>query len=236
MAAKTRKVILFIVEGPTDEYALSSVLKKILEGEEKDIRFHVVHGDITSDWSVSGTNAKKTIHEHIEIERKKYGLQKRDLIKVIHLVDTDGAFIPPDKIIRNTVESVLYFDDRIEAATPEVIIERNNRKSQILRLLFSTNTVGGIAYSVYYFSRNLEHVLHNDSSNLADDEKLNYADNFADMYDSDPEKFITFLSSSVFTVPGEYMETWDFIMRSTNSLHRHCNFHLVFQNIEQAES
>lgn len=30
MAAKTKKVILFIVEGPTDENALSPVLKKNL--------------------------------------------------------------------------------------------------------------------------------------------------------------------------------------------------------------
>ncbi|GAB1477354.1 hypothetical protein MASR2M70_21920 [Bacillota bacterium] len=49
MNAKTKKIILFIVEGPTDEDALSSILKKIFEGEGKDIRFHVVHGDMTSD-------------------------------------------------------------------------------------------------------------------------------------------------------------------------------------------
>jgi len=232
VAPKIKKVILFIVEGPTDEDALSSVLKKIFEGENKDVRFHVVHGDMTSDWTVWGPNAKKTVHAHIEIERNRYGLQKKDIIKTIHLVDTDGAFIPPDKVMYNKVESVQYFDDRMESEAPAFIIDRNMRKSQLLRLLHSTNTIGGIPYCVYYFSRNLEHVLHNDNSNLTDEEKLHYADIFADKYNYDSEGFKTFISSSDFTVPGEYKETWNFIMQGINSLHKYSNFHLVFQNNE----
>ncbi len=235
MAAKTKKVILFIVEGLTDENALNSVLKKIFEGENKDIRFHVVHGDMTSDRSVSGPTAKITVHNSIEIERKRYGLQKKDIIKVIHLVDTDGAFVPSYRIIHSTVESIQYFDDRIESAAPESIIERNIRKSKVLGLLHSTNAVGSIPYYVYYFSRNLEHVLHNVSTNLTDDEKLNYADTFADKYSSDHEGFIAFISLSDFAVPGEYKETWDFIIRDTNSLHRYCNFHLLFADNKQGD-
>ncbi len=75
MAAKTKKVILFIVEGPTDEETLSPVLKKAFQRE--DVRFHVVHGDMTSNWSVSGNNAVKTVNEHIEVERKRYGFNKK---------------------------------------------------------------------------------------------------------------------------------------------------------------
>lgn len=233
MAARTKKVILFIVEGPTDEDTLSSVLKKIFQSE--DVHFHVVHGDMTSDWSVLSTNAIKTVHEHIEMERKRYGFEKKDIIRVIHLVDTDGAFIPADKVILSTVEAIQYFDDRIESAAPDVIVDRNTRKSQILCRLHSTNTVGTIPYGVYYFSRNLEHVLHNNNANLTDEEKLNYADAFADRYNSDQEGFKTFISSTDFAVLGDFKETWNFIMQGVNSLHRYCNFHLLFQKNEQED-
>lgn len=227
MAGKTKKVILFIVEGPTDEDTLSPVLKKIFQRE--DVRFHVVHGDMTSNWSVSGNNAIKTVYEHIEVERKRYGFEKKDIMKVIHLVDIDGVFIPVDKVVRSTTGTIKYFDDRIESSNPSVIIDRNVRKSQVLHRLYTTDTVGKVPYFIYYFSRNLEHVLHNKERDLTDEEKVIYADAFADRYGSDQNGFQAFLSSVDFAVPGDFQETWDFITRGLNSLHRYCNFHLVFQ-------
>ncbi len=167
------------------------------------------------------------------MERKRYGFEKKDIIKVIHLVDTDGAFIPANKVIRSAVESIQYFDDRIESAVPYAIVNRNTRKSQVLYRLYSTSTIGTIPYRVYYFSRNLEHVLHNNSANLTDNEKFDYADAFADKYNSNPEEFKTFISSCDFAVPGEFKDTWNFIMQGANSLHRYSNFHLLFHKDEQ---
>ncbi|MGL6219502.1 MAG: hypothetical protein ACRC36_15805 [Lacrimispora sphenoides] len=227
MAAKTKKVILFIVEGPTDEETLSPVLKKAFQRE--DVRFHVVHGDMTSNWSVSGNNAVKTVNEHIEVERKRYGFNKKDILKVIHLVDIDGAFIPADKVVKSTTGTIRYFDDRIESADPEGVIDRNSRKSQVLYRLSTADAVGKIPYSIFYFSRNLEHVLHNNQGNLTDDEKVNYADTFADKYGSDQKGFQAFISSADFAVPGDFRETWNFIMQGLNSLHRHCNLHLLLK-------
>ncbi len=227
MAAKTKKVILFIVEGPTDEETLSPVLKKAFQRE--DVRFHVVHGDMTSNWSVTGNNAVKTVNEHIEVERKRYGFNKKDILKVIHLVDIDGAFIPADKVIKSTTGTIRYFDDRIESADPEGVIDRNSRKSQVLYRLSTADAVGKIPYSIFYFSRNLEHVLHNNHGNLTDDEKVNYADAFADKYGSDQKGFQVFISSDDFAVPGDFRETWNFIMQGLNSLHRHCNLHLLLK-------
>ncbi|MDR0923762.1 MAG: hypothetical protein LBN31_05375 [Hungatella sp.] len=227
MAAKTKKVILFIVEGPTDEETLSPVLKKTFQRE--DVRFHVVHGDMTSNWSVSGNNAVKTVYEHIEVERKRYGIEKKDILKVIHLVDIDGAFIPADKVIPSKTGAIQYFDDRIESADPDGVVDRNTRKSQVLYRLCTADAVGKIPYSIYYFSRNLEHVLHDDNRDLTDDEKINYADAFADRYGSDQKGFQAFISSDDFAVPGDFRETWNFIMQGLNSLHRYCNLHLLFQ-------
>lgn len=228
MAIKTKKIILLIVEGITDEYALSPVLKNIFQS--KDVRFHVVNGDMTSDWYVSSRNAINTVNDHIELERKRYGFQRKDIINVVHLVDSDGVFIPDNRVISSSVDELQYFDDHIESANPNRIVDRNKRKAQVLRRLSSTSKIGNIPYSVYYFSRNLEHVLHNNIETLTSDEKIAYADSFADRYRSDKEGFIRFISSSDFTVPGKFDETWSFIMQGINSLNRYCNFHLLFNN------
>ncbi|MDF2886773.1 MAG: hypothetical protein K0R23_1158 [Lacrimispora sp.] len=226
MISRTKKVILFIAEGPTDEETLSPILKKLFQKE--DVRFHIVHGDLTSNWSVTAQNAVKTVNQHIDTERKRYGFDKKDILKVIHLVDMDGAFILEDQVVYGNHEEILYFNDHIETRSPETVINRNKRKSQILSRLSLTGKIGTIPYSIYYFSRNLEHVFHNSSKNLTDEEKVNYADTFADRYSTNPSSFISLLSGNDFTVPGDYRDTWEFISQGTNSLNRHSNFHLLF--------
>nr|WP_288828256.1 hypothetical protein [uncultured Clostridium sp.] len=228
MINRTKKVILFIAEGPTDEETLSPVLKKIFQKE--DVRFHIVHGDLTSNWSVTAQNAVKTVNQHIDIERKRYGFEKKDILKVIHLVDMDGAFILEDKVVYGKHEEILYFGDHIETRSPETVINRNKRKSQILSRLSLTGKIGSIPYSIYYFSRNLEHVFHNSRKNLSDEEKVIYADTFADRYSANPAAFISYLSGNDFTVPGDYRDTWEFISHGTNSLNRYSNFHLLFSS------
>lgn len=229
MAEKTKKILLFIVEGPTDEDTLSPVFKKIFQNEH--IRFHVVHGDLTSEHLINSDNAKKTVHEHIKNEMDRYGFRRGDIIKVIHLIDTDGAFIPSTHVIAGDVSKLQYDENQIISSNPQRTIERNERKSLVLQRLYPAGMIGAIPYSVYYFSRNLEYVLHNINDNLTDDEKIDYADSFAEAYDNSPEAFIRFLSDSDFTVPGNYGESWRFILDDLNSLHRHCNLHLLFQDM-----
>lgn len=227
MAANTKKIILFIVDGPTDEDALSPVLKKIFQNTQ--VRFHVVHGDITSDMRVNNANAVSTVNAHVKMEMDRYGLKRSDIIRVIHLIDTDGAFIPKQNVIADDIEKTQYQENQIVSRYPGKIIERNERKTRIVNRLYSAKKVGGISYAVYYFSRNLEHVLHGSEDSLSDDQKVDYADEFADRYLENPDDFVQFLSNSDFTVQGSYGETWRFIFDGTNSLHCHCNLHLLFQ-------
>ena len=227
MTANTKKVILFIVDGPTDEDALSPVMKKLFECEE--IRFHVIHGDLTSDWLLDSTNAVKTVKEHIEYEMNRYGFKRSDLQRVIHLVDTDGAFIPDGCVVLGDAVKPRYEEERIVTKTPECIIDRNARKAQVLRRLYPAGTIWSIPYAVYYFSRNMEHVLHDIGRELTADEKMDCADRFADAYAGNRQAFVTFLSGSEFTVPGGYGESWRFISEGTHSLHRHCNLQLLFE-------
>lgn len=227
MKSKTPKVILFIVEGPTDESTLSPVLKRIFESEK--IRFHVVYGDLTSELSTHAANVKKTVNEHIKAEMRKYGYSKSDMLKVIHIIDTDGAFIPDTQVKLGTCQKIKYFKDEIESAEPQKTIQRNHRKSESVRRVYTAGKMGGVPYALYYLSRNLEHVIHNKSEDLTDNEKVLYADNFSCKYENKSAEFKAFISSKDFAVEGEYLDTWKFINEGTNSLHRHSNLHLIFE-------
>lgn len=54
---KMKKVVLFVVEGSTDETALQPILKKILQNDK--VKFDVLHRDITSDIKCDTKNIKK---------------------------------------------------------------------------------------------------------------------------------------------------------------------------------
>lgn len=226
MAADSKKVILFIVDGPTDEDALSPVFKKIYQSSQ--VRFHVVHGDITSDRSVDNKNAVSEVNNHVKTEMDRYGFKRSDILRIIHLIDTDGAFIPNSNVVAGDVEKIQYEENQIITGHADITIERNERKTRVLNRLYSAKKVGGTPYEVYYFSRNMEHILHDHNEHLTDEQKVDYADGFADQYAEDPDHFIRFLSNSDFTVRGDYAESWHFIFEGTNSLHRYCNLHLLF--------
>ena len=102
-------------------------------------------------------------------------------------------------------------------------------KVAALNRLSTVKRVFSIDYEIYYFSRNLEHVLHNKTEDLDRYEKQKLAETFADAYYDRPTAFIEFINAPEFAVNGDYRETWAFTKQGCNSLNRHCNFHLFFR-------
>lgn len=86
-------------------------------------------------------------------------------------------------------------------------------------------------YEIYYFSRNMEHVLHNIPTDLSDDEKEDLAWETANRYKEQPEEFLQFLKEGEFFVPGNYEETWRSIFENSNSLKRYCNLSVFFDRL-----
>lgn len=228
MATKSRKVILFIVEGPTDEDALSPVLKSIFSND--NVVFHIVHGDITTDKKVDENSIVKEVHEHIKYEMDKYGYRPSDIVNIYHLIDTDGAFIPDDKVVYGDVEEIEYYDDKIICSNIGKIRDRNRKKKTAIMRLSGKHKIAQMPYSILFFSRNMEHVLHNRGDNLTEEEKIELADKFADRYARDPEGFISFMKDAEFAVKGTYRETWEFILDELNSLKRYSNVNLIFDD------
>lgn len=221
-----KKVVVFIVEGPSDEAALGSVMKEHFSSHE--VQFVVVHGDITLKDYASDDNILKKINEQIEGIKNRYRYRQDDFIKIIHIVDMDGVYIPEADVKEADVEGVQYYEDHIDAGNAGAIIERNKRKGSILYKLRKTGKINGIPYRIYFNSCNLEHVLYGELKTYSDEEKERLSDDFADRYDGKANEFIRFLMNSI-AVSGAYQKTWDYIERDKNSLHRHTNMHLIFE-------
>jgi hypothetical protein len=221
-----KKAMIFILEGPSDDTSLTGSLKHIFASSR--IEPLIMHGDITSDRNVTNRNIIRKLHEEIKAFCNKNFLTKGNILRIVHIIDTDGAFIP-DELIQEEpgCSQIIYSEDNIRCSSKENLIRRNHIKQQNVQKLLDTHNIGRLPYSVYYMSSNLEHVLHN-SINLTDEEKEELSYEFAEICAEKPEYFIQLMTSQTVFIDGSYRESWDFIKSGKHSLERHSNLALCF--------
>lgn len=224
-----KKIILFIVEGINDKICLSLCLDQLLD--KNTVRFETTDGDITTKYGNSGKNIASEIGKIV----KKFSgriFKQNDYLEVVHLVDMDGAYIPDRNIMEGNVDNNIYHDDRIETSNVEKTHERNHQKQKNLEKMISLHKVWkSIPYSVYYFSCNMDHVLHN-NANLSREEKVKGATDFENKYFNKPKEFVELFRSNDLMVKGDYSETWKHIKLGTNSLKKFTNFALYLNKIK----
>lgn len=229
MSHKRRKVVLVIVEGPSDETALEQQFTVLFNPD--DVRIEVMHRDITSDRGSNPSNIVSTVGNLVKAFVSKYGLKRQDLLRVIHITDTDGAFIPDANVVEDANHNGRpeYTETSITASPKSKVRERNARKSSNLKKLSSIMSVWRtVPYSIYYMSCNLDHVLYG-VQNSDDVTKRQNAFQFATKYKDDLGGFVKYISAPVVAVAGNYKETWDYIQDGLNSLQRRTNLNLCFQ-------
>ena len=223
-----KRVILIISEGPTEKISLENILKKIYQ--DKRVKFQYIYGDITTKNGVSVNNIEAKIQEAIKafIKRDK-GFNKSDILKIIHLVDTDGCYIPDNKIIEDVSQShFIYADENIIVNSRANCKSRNHGKAKILDYLITLKKIWNIDYNFYYMSTNLDHVLHNDP-NILDSKKIEQASAFKEKYAGKEQNFIQDLKKEKLIYEGSFEESWDYIKQGTNSLKRKTNINLAFK-------
>lgn len=228
MPKHEKKVILFLVEGESDAVSFEGLFKEFFNNF--DVKVHVLRCDITIKDNPAPSEilskVKVTVENFLSISK----LYKTDILKVVHLVDTDGAFVSETCVESSNQKKVSYSEEKILAPNPDFIKRRNKSKSAILKKLSRTQVVyKDIPYTIYFLSRNLEHVLHNRIENLTDSQKARLSDEFDERFEDRLSDFLTFISDKAFAVTGDYKETWNFIQQDTNSLKRFSNIHLLFQ-------
>lgn len=216
-----KKIVFVIVEGPSDETALGITLNKVFDKDS--VYVHIIHGDITTGKGVNSQNIISKIVNYIKAYSKSQHYTADDFKQIIHIIDTDGVYIPDDKIIKEKdCKKPMYEADGIHTNDTVGIMARNQQKRNNLYRLRSCGMVWNIPYRVYYMSCNLDHVLH-DKRNSSDDEKENEAYVFAKRYKNDVAGFITFINDSLFSVRGDYKDSWNHIESEMNSLKRYSN-------------
>lgn len=226
-----------MVEGLTDEDTLALVFSRLIKNQ--NIEFEVMHGDITADEDMTVKYIEEAIQKKITayLTRNPF-IKAKDILKVVQIIDTDGAFVPSSQIVQSENGKTEYFLSHIEAKDKVRLTRRNISKraivfhlSKLTNLKKSEVLPHSIPYEIYYFSRNLEHVLHNLDQELSDEDKEELAFKFAEYYSSRPEEFIEFIYKGEFHVPGDYNATWRFIMEDGNSLKRYCNISVLFERL-----
>ena len=224
----SKKIILLIIEGITEDISLRGILSEIFN--DKKIEFCLVRTDITTREDIKPNNIKKELGNIVKNFLGRT-FRETDLQEVIHLVDTDGVYIPETNIEKDiTLNNFVYSVDKIKAKDINKVIERNETKKTNLDVLISTNEVlKKIPYKVYYLSQNLEHFFH-DKLNCTREEKNKLAQILEDKYIEDLNSFLIFVRDSKLKSPDDYSESWDYIKKSTNSLNRCSNIHIFLKD------
>lgn len=230
MKKKAKKVILFLVEGASDLTSLEFIDNI---NTDETIKFQITSGDITSKLNITPQNCREEINKILLSFLERSKLRKTDIIKIIHILDVDGVYIPEINIIEDkNIKKFLYTINGIVAPSKENVQKRNESKKQIVEKLLVTSKINSIPYEMYYMSCNLEHVLHDKLEDISEDEKKELANKFADRFYEKEIEFIDFINNKEFKVLGDYKATWDFIKKDLNSVNRYSNFWLFFENLK----
>lgn len=191
---KLKKVVLFIVEGPSDKQALEKIFQKIYA--DQDIVFKFTSGDLTSDKHSDVSNIEKRIYDIVLRLMNENKFRKSDILRIVQIVDTDGVFIPDEAIVEGESYHFFYTLENISCQEPGRVITRNAKKRTLLNHLMNVTEIRHIPYSVFFMSCNLDHALYNEQ-NLDKAKKIELADAFYKMFRGHEELFQSFLQERV---------------------------------------
>ncbi len=247
-------MLLFFVEGDSDIRTLETPIEAFLDGigiEGLIIKFtklsknsdgeEISGGDPTSDIDVYPGNIEQSISDRIDREKEGIYIYPQEVVKIIQIVDIDGAYIDNQSIVeRDTTskkENRTYFEDRIET-NDKFATERNlQRKRENLDFLSSKRTFKlksrTVEYSIYFFSSNLEHFMYGEQ-NMESCRKVGAAADFSSKCMDDLEVFYNKMRFGEFLLKElTYDESWNYIKeRGLRSLSRISNINHLFSDLE----
>lgn len=227
-----RKMVLAIVEGTTDEESLLYGLTAVFS--QFDLAVQVTHGDVTAEIGSSAATIRRKVGSLVKAWIDANHLaSKADIIRILHVVDTDGAFVPNETVVEEVGrETLCYETEAIRTSKKVLIEERNRRKSHCLIELVKTKKVlGNIPYQVFFMSSNLEHAIH-DRLNCSPAEKAQLAAAFSMRFFDDVEGFKAFFEAPALLLGNSYQDSWKAIQLKNESLHRHANLAFSWKEAE----
>lgn len=139
-----KKVMLFIVEGPTDETSLSTVLNRIFSSST--VKFQVVHGDVLTRDFMSSDKIVAAVWDQVKAFMGEI-YKKSDICRIVHLTDMDGVFVPDDAVVEDNAMAAgappLYTETQIQTPNRVGILDRNKRKRKNVDRLSACPRIAG---------------------------------------------------------------------------------------------
>ncbi len=235
----TKKYVLFIVEGKNDQIEIQAMLRAYCANSLQDKYVDIYlpyNGDITFDETEKTITGKLT--EAVLSWRRGetrlhpfHPVSPSDVAKIIHVIDTDGAFIPEDAIIADDVGDVEYNEDGIRCGDRAFIVGRNRKKAKAIKKLLSVPRIDNIPYEVFFVSCNMDHVLFG-TRNPASKSKGPNARYFAAHCKSPDDLSLSVFGEGI-RFDGPFPESWSFIQVDMNSLNRHTNLNLLLKDLSE---
>ena len=231
-----KKFILFLVEGKNDEREINAILHTPYFDkyrEKYQIQFLPKGGDITASSGVTTKNIQQKLNDLLLYFRKNgvpfSNIRTDEIHEFIQIVDVDGAFIPPENIVRGNDGGFYYTDNSIITSNVDGAIGRNRKKAEILQKLSEIQQIGNVPYSVYYASCNMDHLLF-DKQMPTQNEKNAQAYRFIERCAANPSVLKDSIFKQGIMAIDTYSESWTYIQQGCNSLGRHTNFNLFFSD------
>ena len=259
---------MILTEGPSDRVALTNFFTDLYSmiDPEIEVFFPILkedslsgdgeietkyNGDITSRIGIAPENILPMLLKlfiHPELEKHPAYEYPASVYEVIHLVDIDGTYLDPSRIVTAEVDDprdLPFYDDAddvIICKNSEDIIDRNTRKSSNLQKLSETkkliitmakdeNASRQKPYHIYYFSSNIDHFLFGQANNPRG-KKVPDARKFSNDFFDEPLKLARYFLEHPNAVTGmTYEQSWEFIKDGNNSIHPHTNINLLIADL-----
>lgn len=216
--------------------------------EQGDIETHY-DGDITTRRGINENNILPMLLKlfiHPELEKHPAYKSPSSICEIIHLVDIDGAFLNKRNVLvapTDFEKKLPYYDvanNTIIARDRSSIVDRNIIKRKNLERLINTKKLNVTLseessesrekpYRVYYFSSNLDHVLHGDA-NMPSYLKVPKANRFANEHDDWKDMANFLLNHPCAVNTKNYQESWEILMNS-NTLNPITNINLLVADL-----
>lgn len=227
------KFLLIICEGTSDRVTIYAPIKEFIKKKNISVQPYVTHGDIALKKGANKKSCYSELKDIINTYKNQYNLLSSDFFGVYHIIDTDGAFVASDAYA--AVENGYYFDEKngiICSSDVDKSRKINENKTEIYKYLMSLEKIANVNYKVLFFSRNLEHTLY-DIPNCSDEDKINLSNKFEEDYKDKPDEFYNKMAECSFNVPHNYEDSWNYIMKDSNSIRRGTNFIILLDLLKQ---
>lgn len=251
-----QEILMILVEGETDELALDYPVNAFVNEYAPNLKVmfcrlsrdkdgnEIPGGDSTSDFGIYPGNFDAEISKRVMKDLTKWeGVYPKYIVKVIQIVDTDGAYIDDSKVVPKHTEEVMwmegvyYGDKEIEVDHVDSVVARRDRKRKNLNYLCAKNTIKldsrTVPYSIYFNSCNMEHFIWGER-NTPQSKKRGKALDFSYKCQDDDNYFQSILNGEYSLCEMDYQQSWAHIQdRSTlNSLSRCSNLHQMLEDLK----